>query len=706
MGIFKRKFSAAAKNRPAEKPRAKRAKVVAESTAKAKNLAKIEENRKAGLPLLNHLTERRKVVIMLAVMSATFLVALDSTIMSTAISKIASEFNAYSSYSWLMTSYLLTFTIAIPIGGKISDLFGRKSMLLSGLVVFVLGSCVSAFAGNIGWLIAGRAVQGLGGGLIMANAFTIIGDLFTPRERGRWQGLISAVFGLASVAGPLIGGAFADSGHILGASGWRWNFIINIPIGILATALIAFLCPLIKHAKRAKIDWLGAGALAVAVSALIFATDSASKTFSGLVNAGWSLTTIEVILWTIVAVFAGLFILAEQRAHDPIIPNRFWKNRTYTASMIAWIFFGAAMMSFILYITQFNQQIFLAGQKDAATLSGLMLLPAILAMSATSAVSGQIITKTGRYKVMMVAGFVFVTCAAVAAATLGAHSPFWYEAIWQVVAGIGLGLGMPTLNLAVQNAFHQKDLGAATSGSQFFRSLGQTIGTAVLGSMMTAGVAAALGNTANMSFMRDIQNVAKTGINRDLSGMIDGQKLDADLAISLSGALDKSAVKGIAKGFEAADGYGQLRATISKMQSLALAQTSAEMHVPLEKIPPQAASGIRAKVQSEVLKQAKISEKDFAKMAGDKNLRKMARALDADEIAHIAKNVEADFGDFHKKVINAFAAELSKIFVIVAALSGVGAAIVAVGVEEKRLRGSTDGTPGEDVAAEERRAEA
>lgn len=662
---------------------AQKAKVIAESTAHQKNLAKIEENRKKGLPLLNHLTNRRKIVIMLAVMSATFLVALDSTIMSTAIGKIANDFNAFSSYSWLLTSYLLTFTIAIPIGGKLSDLFGRKSMLLFGLGVFTLGSVGSAMSGDISWLIGWRAIQGLGAGVIMANAFTIIGDLFTPRERGRWQGLISAVFGLASVAGPLIGGFFADANKIMGIVGWRWNFVINIPVGIAAIVLIAVLCPLIKHAKNAKIDFAGAISIAVSIAALVFATDSANTTFSFLINNGWSIYTIEWILWAIVVIAAGLFVLFEHKATDPIIPNRFWKNRTYTFAMIAWIFFGAAMMSFILYITQFNQQVFGAG----ATESGLMLMPAILGMSLTSAISGMVITKTGRYKVMMVVGFALVTAAAFGAMGLGANSSFLYEASWQIVAGIGLGLSMPTLNLCVQNAFHQKDLGVATSSSQLFRSVGQTVGTAILGSMLTAGVAGFLGSVPSMNFVRDLQTVAKTNTNKSISGMMNSSAVDANLAMNISESVSKSDVSDMSK--ELKSGVTKVNDAITEAQKQAISETAQGMGIPESYIPASAAAQIRETVREKV-----IATVD----AG-------SSTLTYEQMSNLAKNVKADYSDFHHKVVSAFVKQLSEIFAIVAGLSLTGMIIVAFGVKEHRLRGGTEGTPGEDVQAEEIREE-
>ena len=680
MSLFHSKPHADKSDRPKNvADEAQRAKVVARSDKRQIFLAKVEENKKAGLPLMSHLTDRRKVVIMLAVMSATFLVALDSTIMSTSISRIANDFNAFSSYSWLLTSYLLTFTVAIPIGGKLSDLFGRKPMLLFGLVVFTLGSLGSAMSGSIVWLIVVRAIQGLGAGVIMANSFTIIGDLFTPRERGRWQGLISAAFGAAAVAGPLIGGFFADVNTFLGVTGWRWSFLINLPIGLAAIVLIFALVPFLKHSKHARIDFAGAVAIAISISALVFATDSADKTFSFLIDKGWSINAIEWILWTIVVVGACLFVLIEQRANDPIIPNRFWKNRTFTSSMVAWIFFGAAMMSFILYITQFNQQVFGA----SATQSGLMLLPAIAAMVATSAISGSTLTKTGRYKTIMIVGFVMLMISGYFATTLTQYSPYWYEAIWQVVAGIGLGMSMPTLNLAVQNAFRQSDLGVATASSQLFRSLGQTIGTAVLGSMLTAGVAGLIGSVPNMAFIRDLRVVANTDQNKAISGMMNNSAIDANLAMSLTSSIKQSDANKIAD--SANKGVIKIDQIIVAAQQQALAETAASFGISPAQLPIAARQQILMTVRQQVI--AKVDDSSKITYA---------------QMTEIAKNVKQDYNNFRKKVVDAFTKQLSEIFYIVTILSATGALIVALGVKEHRLRGGTEGTPGEDVAAEER----
>lgn len=434
----------------------------------------------------HHLTLRRKLIIMVSVMASLFLVALDQTIIATALGKIVEDFNAFSSLSWVVTAYLVTTTLTVPIAGKLSDLFGRRKILLIGVAIFAIGSLLSGLSGSMTELIIWRAIQGIGGGIITANAFTIVGDLFAARERGKWQGLIGAVFGLSSVVGPLLGGWLTDGQHIFGlTTDWRWTFFINVPVGILAFIMIAIYSPSLRHATKVTIDYLGAILLSVALAVLIFAVDNTDVIFADFLTAtGMSLTTLRVIMFTIVGLAVAGFIYAEHKAKDPIIPLRFFKNRNFVLILTIATLFGAAFMGSILYLTQFNQQVFGA----TPTQSGLMLLPMVAGIMLTSITSGQIISKTGRYKIFMQVGFSVATLAMVAMAFLDANSSYAYEAVVMVVLGLGLGVGMPILTLAVQNEFEQKDLGVATSSNQLFRSLGSTIGTAVFGAMLTAGV--------------------------------------------------------------------------------------------------------------------------------------------------------------------------------------------------------------------------
>lgn len=434
----------------------------------------------------HHLSLRSKLIIMVSVMASLFLVALDQTIIATALGKIVEEFNAFSSLSWVVTAYLITTTMTVPIAGKLSDLYGRRRILLAGVAIFVAGSLMSGLSGSMTELIIWRAFQGIGGGIITANAFTIVGDLFAARERGRWQGLIGAVFGLSSVIGPLLGGWLTDGQTFFGlTTDWRWTFYINVPIGILAFILIAIYSPALRHASKAKIDYIGAALLSLALATLILAVDNTDVIFSGLLEAtGISLAGLRVIMYGIVAASLVGFIVAERRASQPILPLSFFKNRNYVTILVVAALFGAAFMGSILYLTQFNQQVFGASPTE----SGLMLLPMVAGIMVSSIASGQIISRTGRYKIFMQIGFVVATLAMAALAFLTPETPYLYEAIVMSILGLGMGVAMPVLNLAIQNEVEQKDLGMATSSSQLFRSVGATVGTAAFGAVLTAGI--------------------------------------------------------------------------------------------------------------------------------------------------------------------------------------------------------------------------
>ena len=275
----------------------------------------------------HNLPLRNKLIIMLSVMASLFLVALDQTIISTALGTIVEEFNAFSSLSWIVTAYLLTTTITVPIAGKLSDLYGRKIMLLIGVGIFGAASLMSGLAGNVDQLILWRAVQGIGGGIITANAFTIIGDLFAARERGKWQGLFGAVFGLSSVIGPLLGGWLTDGHAFWGiTTDWRWTFYINVPVAIAAFALIAIFCPLLRHDKKPVIDYVGAALLTVALGTLVLAVDNTDKIFADLLaSTGMSLEVLRGIMGAIVIASTAAFIWVERKVREPILPLRFFE---------------------------------------------------------------------------------------------------------------------------------------------------------------------------------------------------------------------------------------------------------------------------------------------------------------------------------------------------------------------------------------------
>ncbi len=451
----------------------------------------------------HHLSLRNKLIIMVSVMASFFLVALDQTIISTALGKIVEEFNSFSSLAWVVTAYLITTTITTPIAGKFSDMFGRRNMLITGVLIFTVGSLLSGTSASIEQLIFYRALQGIGGGILTANAFTIIGDLFAARERGKWQGMIGAVFGVASIVGPLLGGFLTEPHAFLGlTTDWRWTFFINVPVGIAALAIIAIFCPPLKHENKPKVDYAGAGLLALALATLVLAVDNTDKIFANFLSStGMNLLTLRTIMFAVVTLSIAGFIMVERRVKEPILQLDFFKNKNFLLIMAIATFVGAAMLGSILYLTQFNQQVFGA----SPTQSGLMLLPMIAGLMAVSIGSGQIVSKTGKYKRIMVAGFAVGTVAIGALLTLNPSSTFLQEAIIMVFIGAGLGAAMPLLNVAIQNEFDQKHLGVVTGANQLFRGLGSTIGVAIFGSMLTLGITNVLGDMSNDPYVQTLK---------------------------------------------------------------------------------------------------------------------------------------------------------------------------------------------------------
>lgn len=452
--------------------------------------------------MLHHITKREKIIVMLAVMSGLFLVALDQTIIATALGAIVTQFNSYSSIGFIVTAYLLTSTITVPLAGKLSDMYGRRPILLSGVAIFTLASLLSGTAQSVEWLVIARAIQGVGGGMIMANAFTIIGDLFTPRERGRWQGVIGAVFGMSSVIGPLLGGWLTDGQHILSlTTDWRWTFFINVPIGIAAALVIARYCPDTKHDAKHYPDYLGAFFISIALAALVLSVDNTEAIFKSLIDNGVALSTVKTVLTSIAVVAGAIFLWVERKAKQPILPLRFFKIRTFSLMSGAMLLFGAAFMGGILYLTQFNQQVFGASPSKA----GMMLLPMMGGMMTSSIVIGQVVSRTGHYKRFILTGFTLGAVAMLSLVTLQPDTPYWHEAIIMAVIGLGLGMAMPILNVAVQNEFEQRDLGAATASVQLFRGLGSTVGTALMSGLLTTGIATAMGTASDIPYIQTLK---------------------------------------------------------------------------------------------------------------------------------------------------------------------------------------------------------
>lgn len=419
-------------------------------------------------------THKEIMVILGGLMTGLLLAALDQTIVSTALKSIVEEFDGLNHYTWVVTAYLLTSTASTPLYGKISDIYGRRPVFQFAIVTFLLGSLLAGAAQDMNQLIATRALQGLGAGGLMALTFVIIGDIVPPRERGRYQGYFGAVWGLSSVAGPLLGGFFSDHETILGITGWRWIFYINIPFGILALILTSATLHLAKQKREHSIDYLGAALLVTSVTLILL-----SLSVYGPQN-GWTDSRTLGYLF-IGVILAAFFIWWESRAKEPIIPLSLFSNHTFSLTSILGFIIGAGMFGAIVMLPLYLQVV----KGDSATSAGLKLIPLMLGIVTTSIISGKLISKHGRYKKFPIMGTALMTIGILAMYRLEVNTPFWEIAIYAVMVGAGLGLSMQTIVIALQNSVEFKDMGIATSSNTFFRSLGSVFGTAIFGSILT-----------------------------------------------------------------------------------------------------------------------------------------------------------------------------------------------------------------------------
>jgi len=417
-------------------------------------------------------------VILGGLMTGLLLAALDQTIVSTALKSIVEDFNGLNHYTWVVTAYLLTSTASTPLYGKISDIYGRRVVFQFAIVTFLIGSFLAGASQDMTQLIATRALQGLGAGGLMALTFVIIGDIVPPRERGRYQGYFGAVWGLSSVAGPLLGGFFSDHATILGITGWRWIFYINLPFGIAALLITSAVLHIPKVKREHKIDYLGA-VLMVAATVSILLTVSIYGPEYGWLDS----RTIAYFIAGIVLVV--LFIYWESKAQEPILPLELFKNHTFTLTSILGAVIGAGMFGAIVMLPLYLQVV----KGASATEAGLKLIPLMLGIVSTSIFSGKAISKSGKYKKFPVMGTTLMTIGILLMVTLTRETPFWQLSIFSILVGAGLGLSMQTIVIALQNSVDFKDMGVATSSNTFFRSLGSVFGTALFGSILTNRVA-------------------------------------------------------------------------------------------------------------------------------------------------------------------------------------------------------------------------
>ncbi|KOY58909.1 multidrug MFS transporter [Streptomyces sp. XY332] len=403
-------------------------------------------------------------------MLGMFVAILSSTIVSNALPQIISDLGGtQSSYTWVVTAALLSMTAATPLWGKLSDLFSKKLLVQISLVIYVLGSVVAGMSQNTGMLIACRVVQGIGVGGLSALAQIVMAAMISPRERGRYSGYLGAVFAVATVGGPLLGGVITDTSWL----GWRWCFYVGVPFAVIALIVLQRTLHLPVVRRDVKVDWLGAFLISGAVSLLLIWVTQAGDSY------GW-------ISWTTAAMTGGavalglLFLLVESKASDPIIPLRLFRNKTITLASAASLFVGIAMFSGTVFFSQFFQ----LARNESPTMSGILTIPMIGGLFVSSTVSGQVITKTGKWKAWLVSGGVLLTAGLGLLGTLRYDTPYWHIAIYMALTGLGLGMMMQNLVLATQNQVAPEDLGAASSVVTFFRSLGGAMGVSALGAVM------------------------------------------------------------------------------------------------------------------------------------------------------------------------------------------------------------------------------
>jgi EmrB/QacA subfamily drug resistance transporter len=421
------------------------------------------------------LTDRQIWLLMIGLMTGMLLAALDQTIVGTALPTIVGDLGGISHYSWVVTAYLLAATASTPLYGKVSDLIGRRPVFLFSIGTFLAGSLLAGMSQDMTQLIITRGIQGLGAGGLMTLAFTIISDVVSPRERGRYQGLFGAVFGIASVAGPLVGGYFAEHD-------WRWIFYINVPLGIVAIVVCANVMKLIPfHRRDHRIDWLGAALMVAGVSCLLLALSWGGNEYA------WGSATI-VSLFGAGVLFTVSFLAQESRASEPILPLRLFRRRTFALANAAGFVLGLVMFGSIIFIPLYLQIV----KGASPTRSGLLMLPMMAGIIVTSVVSGRAMSRIGRYKWFPVAGSIVLTAGMLLFTQLHVDTTLWLAFLFMVVIGVGLGLCMQSLILAVQNSVDASDLGTGTSAATFFRSLGGSFGVAILGAVLNSRLASGL----------------------------------------------------------------------------------------------------------------------------------------------------------------------------------------------------------------------
>lgn len=471
---------------------------------------------------------RSKAVILIGVLLGLLLAALDQTIVSTATPRIVADLQGIDLLAWITTAYLLASTATVPIYGKLSDLYGRKAIVIFGIVVFLLGSMLCGIAPTMLALVVCRAIQGLGAAALTSTAFAVPADLFTPAERPRYQGIFMGVFGLASVIGPFVGGLLTDG------PGWRWVFYVNLPLGLIALAFIALKMPRMHSGLRAPIDYLGAATLILMVVPLLLALtlDKAAYPWGSPLILG---------LFALALLGLVLFIAAERRAAGPIIPLKLFRIRTFALINLVSPIVGASFFSSILFLSLYLVNVL----GVSATAAGTALIPLMVGMVLSSIVSSQIVQRLGRYKFMVVGGLLVVVGGFWWLTTLNAGSTLNEVRLRMIVLGVGFGPVMPTLTLALQNAVPFEHMGAATASRQFFQQLGQMLGAALFGALLTATLTSSIeASLAPIRAQLPPALAAQLDTNRIKNG-----RASAEGAADAPSSIEQQVEQGIRQGF-------------------------------------------------------------------------------------------------------------------------------------------------------------
>ncbi len=411
-----------------------------------------------------------------AIMLATLLAALDQTIVATALPQIVTDLQGFAHLSWVVTAYLVASTVTIPLYGKLSDLYGRRLLFMVSIILFVVGSALCGAAGSMGQLIAFRALQGLGAGGLIPLAQATIADLFSPRERGRYQGYVTSMWGIAAVAGPLVGGTLTD------AISWRWIFYVNIPLGLIALLVVMRTMPRSQRTEH-RIDYLGAAVLGLSITAILLAS-----VWGGTTYAWDSAQVLGCAIGGLAGV--GAFIAIERRAAEPVLPLGLFRNRVFAVSVSALFVVGALVFAISIYMPIYLQGVL----GDSATVSGLTLIGFTGAWVVTATVTGNLISRTGRYRIFPIIGSILVTIGLVIATQFGTETSHGVVAALMIIPGIGMGLSLQAYVVGTQNAVAPAQIGTATAALNFFRAIGGSLAVAGLGTLLANRVAGELGD--------------------------------------------------------------------------------------------------------------------------------------------------------------------------------------------------------------------